>query len=243
MYKAIFFDLDGTLLPMDIDEFMGSYFTALKSFIAANDRDMETFDHGLRQGIHAMSSHDDDRLNADVFWEAFLPHVEGGHDAWNPLLTSFYEKDFGAIGDRVVPNDHAVASVELLRNKGYSLTLATMPMFPQTAVEWRLRWAGIDPGSFDRMTTYENSTSVKPKASYFIENVKAAGVEPHEILMVGNNTREDLACLEVGMDAFLVTDHLLDPEGFDLGEVKHGSFADFAQWAQKLPASDDAFPS
>ncbi|MFR1638281.1 MAG: hypothetical protein ACLSVD_03375 [Eggerthellaceae bacterium] len=35
--------------------------------------------------------------------------------------------------------------------------------------------------------------------------------------MVGNNTVEDLAIRGLGADAFLVTDHLLDPdEGFDL---------------------------
>lgn len=242
-YKAIFFDLDGTLLPMEIDKFMGSYFSTLKSFVSINNKEFEPFDRGLRQGIRAMSNHEDNRLNTEVFWEAFLSQVEGGVDEWNPLLNSFYENDFGGIGKEVVPNYHAVESVKILRDKGYPLTLATMPMFPSAAVEWRLRWAGVDSGVFDRITTYENSTSVKPKLSYFVENVQAAGVKPHEILMVGNNTKEDLACLEVGMDAYLVTDFLLNPEGFNLDTVKHGTLEDFAQWAKQLPPCSVALSS
>ena len=48
---------------------------------------------------------------------------------------------------------------------------------------------------------------------------------------------EDLAACSLGVDAFLVTDHLLDPtDGFDLASVKHGSMEEFAAWAEALPA-------
>ena len=33
-YRAIFFDLDGTLLPLDVDEFMRDYFAALGAYVA-----------------------------------------------------------------------------------------------------------------------------------------------------------------------------------------------------------------
>ncbi len=32
-YKAIFFDLDGTLLPVDMDAFLKAYFEALGAFL------------------------------------------------------------------------------------------------------------------------------------------------------------------------------------------------------------------
>lgn len=34
-YDAVFFDLDGTLLPMELDEFLSKYFTLLGSYSAA----------------------------------------------------------------------------------------------------------------------------------------------------------------------------------------------------------------
>ena len=53
--------------------------------------------------------------------------------------------------------------------------------------------------------------------------------------MVGNNTKEDLACMGLGIDAFLVTDCLLDPIGFDIQSVKHGSLQEFLAFANSLP--------
>ena len=54
--------------------------------------------------------------------------------------------------------------------------------------------------------------------------------------MVGNNTREDLAAMQLGLDGYLVTDWLLNPDGFDIETVKHGSLADFLKFAEALPA-------
>ena len=41
-YRAIFFDLDGTLLPMELDEFLGAYFEAIANFVAAHGLDAAT---------------------------------------------------------------------------------------------------------------------------------------------------------------------------------------------------------
>ena len=114
-----------------------------------------------------------------------------------------------------------------------------MPMFPRRAVEWRLRWAGIDPAVFSRITTFENSTAVKPKPDYYAENLAAAGVEGRDVLMVGNNTKEDLAACQLGCEGFLVTDFLIDPVGFEVFSVRHGSMEKFADWVDSLPECAD----
>ena len=74
-----------------------------------------------------------------------------------------------------------------------------MPLFPRIAVEKRVQWAGCDPQAFERITTYDNSTSTKPHLAYDRENVEAIGLKPEEILMVGNNTREDLSAYAAGL--------------------------------------------
>lgn len=235
-YRAVFFDLDGTLLPMEIEEFLGTYFKAIGRYVAEQGLDAQAFSAGFKAGIGAMASHDDGRTNAEAYWEAFFQHVEGGEEAWTPLLNEFYERDFGAIGKGVEANPACARAVATLAAKGYPLVLATMPMFPHRAVEWRLSWAGVDPARFSRLTSFENSTSVKPKLAYYAENLAACGLRGSDVLMVGNNTVEDLAACGLGVDAFLVTDHLLDPtEGFDLASVKHGSMEAFAAWVETLP--------
>lgn len=234
-YRAIFFDLDGTLLPMDLDEFMQGYMGSIGKFAATNGMDIEAFKQGLGAGIKAMASDESGKSNAEVFWDTFFGLVPEDRATWLPLFEDFYENHFGLIGEGVEATPYAAQSIATLKEKGYPLVLATMPMFPLRAVEHRCEWAGVDPKVFERITNFENSTSVKPKLEYYAENLKAAGLKPEEVLMVGNNTREDLACLDLGMDAYLITDNLINPNDFDLDTVKHGTFEEFAAWVKDLP--------
>ncbi|MEG0217739.1 MAG: HAD family hydrolase [Raoultibacter sp.] len=236
-YRAIFFDLDGTLLPLDMDAFMGGYFLSLEAFVEEHDLDVKRFTTALRCGIGAMAHSDGAHTNEQQFWQAFFAELgEYAQQAdWPALLDEFYAHDFGQIGAGMPPNPLAAEVVETLQAKGYPLALTTMPMFPPAAVKWRLNWGDLDPAAFARITTYDNSTAIKPHAAYYLENLAAFGCAPEEVLMVGNNTREDLACLGVGMPAYLVTDCLLDPDGFDIETVEHGSLQDLLAFVRALP--------
>lgn len=238
-YRAVFFDLDGTLLPMELEEFLTAYFQAIASFVGAHGLDAQAFSAGLKAGIGAMAAHEDGRTNAEAFWGAFFQRADAAEADWEALIGEFYEADFGKIGEGVRPNPAAARAVNALAQKGYPLVLATMPMFPRRAVEWRLAWAGVDAHLFSRLTTYENSTSVKPKPAYCAENLAACGVAGADVLMVGNNTVEDGAFAGLGTDLYLVTDHLLDPTGAGVDGARHGSLEDFAAWAEALPACAD----
>ena len=61
------------------------------------------------------------------------------------------------------------------------------------------------------------------------------GLRGSDVLMVGNNTLEDLSAMELGLDAYLVTDWILNPNDFDVETVRHGSMEDFAAWVAELP--------
>ena len=240
-YRAVFFDLDGTLLPMDIDAFMSDYFRSLGAFVARFGVATEDFMAGMKAGIMGMVQNDSGQPNATAFWPAFFSCVQtptstgASQEELRAAIDDFYENDFGKLGANVKPNPAVARAVNALAEKGYPLVLATMPMFPRRAVGWRLTWTGVDPAVFSRITTYQNSTAVKPKPNYYAENLAAAGLAGEEVLMVGNNTKEDLAACKLGCDGYLVTDFLLDPEGFDISTVKSGTFEEFAAWADALP--------
>jgi FMN phosphatase YigB (HAD superfamily) len=240
-YRAICFDLDGTLLPMDVDEFMSAYFKRIAAFVAARGLDPALFMQGLKEGTRAMAANMADEVNAVAFWRRFGQVYAG--DAWTPELEAhvlqiagqFYETDFAHVGDGFVADGASARVVCKLMQKGYPLMLTTMPMFPLVAVKHRLAWAGVDAAIFGRITNYENSKSIKPRLTYFAENLAAAGVRAQDVLMVGNNTMEDMAFLQLGADGYLITDWLLDPVDFDLSQIKHGSMADFEAWVDALP--------
>lgn len=239
-YRAIFFDLDGTLLPMDIDAFLRAYFDGIARYVGARGLDAQAFQAGLGQGTRAMTKHEAGQVNADVFWDEFFKHVDARAVDWRAVCDDYYEDDFGRIGEGVEPSAPMVRAVRTLGEKGYPLLLTTMPLFPARAVAWRLAWAGLSPELFARVTTYDNSTAIKPQLEYYAENLAACGASGADVLMVGNNTVEDVAAADLGADVFLVTDYLLDPVpgGFDLEAVKHGTAEQFAAWVDALPVCE-----
>lgn len=234
VYKAIFFDLDGTLLNLDMDSFLEEYFGGIGSFVAKRGYEPKLFIKAIGAGVHSMIN-EQGCYNIDRFWNAFVALTGLSQEEIEPLLLEYYETDFNAIGRNIVPREESRIILQTLKEKGYPLYLTTMPLFPRIAVEKRLAWAGCSPDYFERITTYDNSTSAKPHVSYYQENIDLCGFAPGEVLMVGNNTKEDLACLEIGMDAYLVTDYILDPIQFDLETVKHGTLKEFLSFVENLP--------
>ena len=236
-YRAIFFDLDGTLLPMDLDEFLHAYFKGLIGFAAAHGYEPQMFQKALMTGTNAMIEMDG-VPNHQAFWETFA-NVYGLDESQlaqaEAVFAHFYQTDFCRVGDAVTPNPATRQALDVLAAKGYPLVLATMPLFPRIAVEERLRWAGVDGVPFVHLTTYENATSAKPKLAYYQEILDMLGLRGSDVLMVGNNTLEDLSAMELGLDAYLVTDWILNPNDFDVETVRHGSMEDFAAWVAELP--------
>ena len=240
-YRAVFFDLDGTLLPMDVDAFMKRYFAALGGYVARMGIAPDQFMAGMKRGITAMATNDTGHANAESFWPEFLAAIDLPDgvtpDTLTDAITDFYENEFGKLGEDVKPNPAAARAINALAAKGYPLVLATMPMFPLAAVHERIRWAGLDPDDFEFATDYETCYAVKPMPRYYEDCLARAGVAADEVIMVGNHNREDGLATKVGCDIYFVTDHLIESEeGLDVSKCKHGSMAEFADWCEALPS-------
>ena len=69
--STVFFDLDGTLLPLNQDEFVKMYFTHLAAFLAPHGYEPEEFTKALWSGVTAMTKNDGRAINETVFWEDF----------------------------------------------------------------------------------------------------------------------------------------------------------------------------
>lgn len=236
-YQAVFFDLDGTLLPMEGEVFIKRYFEVLPQFLVT-----EGFDDprgivaAVNEGVRAMFKPHEE-LNADVFWRVFEETCGLSRDGFEPVMERFYTSDlYNSIGRDVERFEDGLAALRILREKGYPLYLTTLPVFPQQAVEGRLAWSGIDPALFGYITTYDECFAVKPSLDYYRQCMKRAGIDdPSQVLMVGNNTSDDLAILELGCDAYLVTDFMINENDYDIDSVKHGTFKEFCAFADELP--------
>lgn len=228
---TVLFDLDGTLLPMDLDTFTRAYFGLLAQKAAPFGYEPKPLVDAVWKGTRAMVENDGAVPNCDRFWKAFGDILGPEAAALRPVFDEFYAHEFDQAKTSVGQNPLARKAVRGLRGKGYDVVLATNPLFPLAGVETRLAWLGLAAQDFSFVTTYENSTYCKPNPAYYQEVLAKTGKRPEECLLVGNDAREDLAALQVGIPVYLVTDCLVDPDKADLGGVETGSFADFMAFA------------
>ena len=227
---TVLFDLDGTLLPMDMDTFTNGYFGLLTQKLAPRGYDPKKLIDAIWAGTGAMVKNDGSRTNEAAFWEKFAQIF--GEEALKdmPLFEEFYAREFQQAKESCGYNEWAAKAVRAIKASGRRVALATNPIFPAVGTESRVRWVGLEPDEFELITTYENSRYCKPDLNYYRDVLDKLGVKPEECLMVGNDMTEDGAAAELGMGVFFIPDCLINREGKDLDAWPHGSFQDLIQF-------------
>lgn len=239
MFKTILIDLDGTLLPMDITLFLTNYFTKLTSHFTdiANPAVMQ---RNILASTEAMvRDNRPDKTNQTVFIEDFIVRLNHPPETLMPLFENFYSGEFAELICCTEPTPLANQICRELVEKGYRLVLATNPIFPDVATAQRMRWAGIDNIPWELVTTYEHCHYCKPNPNYYQEILDKIGAIPEETLMVGNDTKEDLAAKKLGIKTYLVTDNIIDHGNSVHDTDFEGRLEDFLNYAKKLPRIKD----
>ncbi|MCQ2558449.1 MAG: HAD family hydrolase [Oscillospiraceae bacterium] len=234
MLKGVFFDLDGTLLPMDQDEFVNGYFGFLCKKMEPYGYEAKSLVKAIWGGTGAMVKNDGSCTNEEAFWNFFCSIY--GPDARKhiPLFEEFYAVDFQKAKQFCGFNPMAAEVVAQCKAAGKRVVLATNPLFPQIATRSRIGWAGLKPEDFELFTAYEDSRTCKPNPDYYREVLQRTGLKAEECLMIGNDAAEDMVAETLGMKVFLLTDCLINKAGADLDRWPHGSFEDLKIYLQKL---------
>lgn len=232
--KAVLFDLDGTLLPMDQDLFVKTYFGGLVKKLAPHGYDPDALVKAIWAGTKAMIQNDGRATNEQVFWDCFCGILGEKCRDDEPLFQEFYETDFPKIQSVCGYTPESAAVVDQLKERGCRVILATNPIFPAIATETRIRWAGLKPEDFELYTTYENSIHCKPNPDYYRDILAKCGLNPAECVMVGNDVGDDMVAQALGMRVFLLTDCLINSKNEDIGIYPHGSFAELRAFLSEL---------
>lgn len=221
---TVLFDLDGTLLPMDNDEFTRGHFKLLAVKLAPHGYEPKQLVGAIWAGTAAMVKNDGTKSNEYAFWKRFSAFYGEKALADKPLFDAFYSNEFQRAHELCGYNPKAAEAVRLAKEIGLRVVLATNPIFPAVATESRIRWAGLTPADFELYTTYENIGFCKPNPSYYLEITSRLNVAPEECLMVGNDVTEDMAAKSAGMEVFLLTDCLINREKKDIAQYRHRDF-------------------
>lgn len=228
--NTVLFDLDGTLLPMDQEAFTGLYFQALSQKAAEFGYDEKIIVKSVWAATKVMMGNDGSMQNIDAFWRAFRAVLGEQAEELRVPFGSFYENEFHRVRAATHRHPCAPGLIAFLKAQGYTLAVATNPVFPMAANLSRLGWAGLSPADFVHITAYENARYCKPNPGYYADILARLGKRPEEAVMVGNDVLEDMAAASLGMETFLVTDCLQNPEKADYSGFPQGKFADLPEY-------------
>jgi len=211
--RAALFDLDGTLIDVDMQQFVPAYLRRLAGRLAAYADPQRTV-----RTLHAAVMSMLDGTAGDCSLEELLrtmlaEQLQLDWPDYQAGLAAFCREDLDELRPLVKPHPLARTLVESCLARGWRVALATNPIFPRAVIEARLAWGGLADLPFQPVTSYETCRHCKPHAGFFADLLTELDLEPPACLMVGNDTLHDLAAARFGLPTCLLTTWRIDRPG------------------------------
>ncbi|RMG88242.1 MAG: HAD family hydrolase [Chloroflexi bacterium] len=210
MIKAVLLDLDQTLLNNPIDAFLMEYFNLLEVFFKKRG-----YNNSIQQALMACVAdlerpHDITLTNYEVFMLRLEKELKRSQSGLKDDFDIFYGEVYPQLKRCTAPVEGVQRLIEALLSLDLSLIIATNPLFPTSAIEQRLHWAGFsDLTQFAFITTAENMHFAKPNPAYYAEILARVGIEPDEAIMVGDDVRNDIeAAATLGIYTYHVVENV-----------------------------------
>ena len=209
-FQAILFDLDGTLLQVEMHEYIPTYAASLADRLS-DHADPDKSVEAIFSAISGLINRDYGRTSNETY---FLQHIADHLNLDVELVADrfheFFSGDLSFLDPLMQPLSLARPLIEQSLERNLTVVIATNPVFPRAVVEARLARAGLSEYNFHLVTCYENSRRCKPNPGYFTDILTHLNLQAEECLMVGNDSRHDLAARDVGIPTFLVDTWLID---------------------------------
>jgi FMN phosphatase YigB (HAD superfamily) len=236
----ILFDLDNTLLGNEMNDFIPAYLQALAgrmAHVADPTVLIKTLLSATRQMIENTSP---EKTLERKFDEAFFPPLNLIRDEVQSIIDDFYKEDFPMLQRLTQRLPEAVKVIQQIVERGDQAAVATNPLFPLTAIQQRLSWAGLpaDQTPFVIIPSYETFHFAKPNPAFYAELLAQLGWPKLPVIMVGNDIDSDIsAARKLELPVFWVNKgnaiwNAPDPP------PPQGEISDFVPWLDGLPHKD-----
>lgn len=224
-------DLDDTLLGNAMNTFLPPYFAALEacldSFLVGRD-----IRQTMAKCVQAMQANKDPATtNMAVFMAELARELGVSAETVQPSIDTFYKEAFPQLQEHTEYFPEAVEIVTYLLSKGYKVVIATNPLFPATAIEQRMKWAGVQNFPYTLITTMENSHFSKPDPLYYREILRKTDSTPAETWMVGDDPFNDIIpAHSVGIKTWWIDHRFEQQPDVEIPCDKKGSLPDVLAW-------------
>ncbi|SDK04097.1 HAD family hydrolase [Natronincola ferrireducens] len=236
MLKTILFDLDGTLLPLNMEDFLKKYFQEISVKFKDYFTPQELTKLIWESTEYMVKNIDANKTNADAFFEDFYSKIPYTADLFNPMFDDFYTNNFLKVKEATQESEYIIKAVDILKEKGYEMVVATNPLFPEKAIFHRIAWAGLNKEDFTFITSFEKMHFCKPHLQFYEEILGKINREPRECMMVGNDIEEDMVAKQLGLATYLIEDHKIH-RSKDMKNVDYtGKYPDFYRFVIELPS-------
>ena len=194
MAFTLLLDLDDTLLSNDIDLFIKGYLKEL-SIAFAPLVAPEKMLPAMQKAIQAMLQKQfPGGTLENTFDRVFYREIGIDKNHFLDTIAYFYREIYPRLQPITAPRPAAIDLVHRAISRGWTVVVATNPLFPATAIHQRLAWAGlpVERVPFTLVTTYENSHFCKPNSAYYAEILARLRWPEGPVAMVGNSLSDDI---------------------------------------------------
>ncbi len=209
MIKAVLFDLDGTLLPLDEDQFIKVYFGLLCKRFCPLGFDKDILIKAIWSGTEKMIKNNGSVTNDVLFWQSFKEFFGEEKLKLKDSFDDFYDKEYLQTISCVQPNPYAREIMDFLHKNNLKVVLASRPIFPKNGMVNRAKFVGLKEEDFCYITSYDVCSYTKPNPNYYAEILQKLSLKPHEVIMFGNNEEEDGVATEIGIKTYLINGYLI----------------------------------
>jgi len=230
MINTFLFDLDGTILPLDWSVFEKEYFKKLSVKLSDHFKPQELIKYVWDSTAKMIGNTGGIKTNKQVFFESFYASTGKDIEAIFPLFDDFYLNEFNELKNFCKTDINMINTINILKERGYEIVVATNPIFPMTAVEARIGWAGIDKGIFKYITCFEKMHYCKPNIEFYNEVLEVIGKKPEECIMIGNDVEEDIIASKLGIKTYLVENYMINRSGNEFYSDFRGTYKDLYEF-------------
>lgn len=236
MSLTLLFDLDDTLLSNDIGTFLPVYLQSLGQHLASYAPPEKLIPSLLAATRRMVQNNQPDRSLRQVFESDFYPTLGLEVADLSPAIEAFYADVFPTFRNLTQIRPEAINLVKAAFDRGYTLVIATSPLFPRNAILQRLEWAGLSARDYpyELITSYETSHFAKPNLAYFAEVLAQLGWQDEPVIMIGDSLHDNIhPARALGLPAFWINKGSSSPATGRNAPNGHGGLDDLLPWLDR----------